>query len=52
MVKGENSLHGGQVSKNDVHGVNRVGADGFFQVHRLGHTASRQDFVEHVPADQ
>lgn len=49
---GENSLHGGQVSKDDVHGVNRVGADGFLQVHRLGHAASRQHFVKHVPADQ
>lgn len=49
---GENSLHGGQVSKDDVHGVNGVGADRFLQVHRLRHSASRQDFVQHVPADQ
>jgi len=32
--------------------VDGVGADGFLQVHRLGHGASRQDFVQHVPADQ
>lgn len=52
MVKGENSLHGGQVSKDDIHGVNGVGADRFLQVHRLGHSAPRQHFVQHVPADQ
>lgn len=52
MAKGVNSLHGGQVTKDDVHSVNGVSADRFLQVYRLGHGASRQDFVQHVPADQ
>lgn len=47
-----NSLHRGQVSKDDVHGVNRISAEGFLQVQRFGHTTPRQDFVQHVPADQ
>lgn len=40
------------MSKDDVHSVNGVGADGFLQVHGFSHSASRQDFVQHVPADQ
>lgn len=40
------------MSKDDVHGVNGIGADRFLQVHWLGLDAPRQDFVQHVPADQ
>lgn len=52
MVMGANSLHGGQVTKDDVHGVNGVSADRFLQVWWLRRGASCQDFVQHVPADQ
>lgn len=40
------------MSKDYVHCVNRVSADGFLQVHWFRHVASCQDFVQHVPADQ
>lgn len=40
------------MSEDDVHGMNRISAEGFLQVQWFGHTTSRQDFVQHVPADQ
>lgn len=52
-VKGRgNALHGGQMSQDDVHGVNGVSAQGFIQVQRLRNASPCQDFVQHVPADQ
>lgn len=51
MAKGWNSLHGGQVTKDDIHGMNGVSADRLVQVCWFGHDASCQDFVKHVPAD-
>lgn len=46
------SLHGRQMSQNDVHRVDGVGAERLVQVHRLGRAASFQDVVQQMPADQ
>lgn len=45
-------LHGGQVSEHHIHCVHWVGADGFVQLQGLGHAASSQHLMQHVPADQ
>ena len=50
--KNISSLHGGQVSQDHVHCMDRVGADGLVQLERLRHAAAGQHLVEHVPADQ
>lgn len=52
MTMMQNLLHGGQVAKNNIHGVHGVGADWLLQVHRLRHDAASQNFMQHVPADQ
>lgn len=40
------------MTENDVNGVNRVGADGFLEVQRLGDGASHENLVQQMPADQ
>lgn len=45
MTTMKNLLHGGQVAKNNVHGVHGVGADWFLQVDRLSHDAPSQNFM-------
>lgn len=40
------------MAEDDVHRVNRVGADGLLQVCRLRGSVSSQNVVKQVPADQ